>query len=81
MGAFAGDHQAVDALRDGGGDRDGAELLRPGELLRHYGTDEQKRYYLPRLAKGIEIPSRSPIHAGSDAAAIPDYAYVRWGRA
>ena len=30
--------------------------LGPGELLAHYGTDEQKRYYLPRLAKGLEIP-------------------------
>ena len=30
--------------------------LGPGELLLHYGTDEQKNHYLPRLAKGIEIP-------------------------
>jgi acyl-CoA dehydrogenase len=55
--------------------------LGPGELLLHYGTDEQKRYYLPRLAKGLEIPCfalTSPT-AGSDAAAIPDYAVVRWG--
>src|SRR5258706_2551627 len=29
--------------------------LGPGELLMHYGTDEQKRYYLPRLARGLEI--------------------------
>src|SRR5438093_13219179 len=27
--------------------------LGPGELLLHYGTDEQKGYYLPRLAKGL----------------------------
>jgi len=55
--------------------------LGPGELLRHYGTDEQKRYYLPRLARGIEIPcfALTNPNAGSDAAAIPDYAYVRWG--
>ncbi len=55
--------------------------LGPGELLRHYGTDEQKRYYLPRLAKGIEIPcfALTNPNAGSDAAAIPDYAYVKWG--
>ncbi len=55
--------------------------LGPGELLLNYGTDEQKRYYLPRLAKGLEIPCfalTSPT-AGSDAAAIPDYAVVRWG--
>ena len=30
--------------------------LGPGELLLHYGTDEQKKHYLPRLAKGLEIP-------------------------
>jgi acyl-CoA dehydrogenase len=30
--------------------------LGPGELLARYGTDEQKRRYLPRLAKGVEIP-------------------------
>ena len=50
--------------------------LGPGELLMHYGTDEQKRYYLPRLAKGLEIPCFrvDQSHAGSDAAAIPDTA-------
>jgi acyl-CoA dehydrogenase len=55
--------------------------LGPGELLLHYGTDEQKRYYLPRLAKGQEVPCFAVTnpHAGSDAAAIPDYAFVRWG--
>lgn len=30
--------------------------LGPGELLQHYGTDEQKNHYLPRLARGQEIP-------------------------
>ncbi len=30
--------------------------LGPGELLLHYGTEEQKNYYLPRLARGEEIP-------------------------
>ncbi len=30
--------------------------LGPGELLLHYGTEQQKRHYLPRLAKGLEIP-------------------------
>jgi len=55
--------------------------LGPGELLLHYGTEEQKRYYLPRLARGLEVPCfalTSPV-AGSDAAAIPDYAFVCWG--
>jgi acyl-CoA dehydrogenase len=52
--------------------------LGPGELLVHYGTEEQKNHYLPRLAKGLEIPCfglTSP-HAGSDAAAIPDFGVV-----
>ncbi|HEV8258364.1 MAG TPA: acyl-CoA dehydrogenase [Casimicrobiaceae bacterium] len=55
--------------------------LGPGELLMHYGTDEQKRYYLPRLAKGIEIPcfALTNPHAGSDAAAIPDTGIVCMG--
>lgn len=44
--------------------------LGPGELLVHYGTDAQKKYYLPRLAKGEEIPcfALTEPHAGSDAA-------------
>src|SRR5574343_351110 len=52
--------------------------LGPAELLLHYGTEEQKNHYLPRLAKGIEVPAfalTSP-GAGSDAASIPDYAVV-----
>ena len=55
--------------------------LGPGELLLHYGTDEQKRYYLPRLAKGLEIPcfALTNPHAGSDAAAIPDAGVVCLG--
>ncbi len=55
--------------------------LGPGELLAHYGTDEQKRYYLPRLARGLEIPcfALTAPNAGSDAASIPDYGIVCWG--
>jgi acyl-CoA dehydrogenase len=34
----------------------GAQFSRPGELLQHYGTEAQKDYYLPRLAKGVEVP-------------------------
>lgn len=52
--------------------------LGPAELLLHYGTEEQKNHYLPRLAKGLEIPAfalTSPW-AGSDAAAIPDAGIV-----
>jgi len=45
--------------------------LGPGELLIHYGTDEQKKRYLPRLAVGEEIPcfALTGPEAGSDAAA------------
>jgi len=55
--------------------------LGPGELLLHYGTDEQKRRYLPRLAAGLEIPcfALTSPQAGSDAASIPDWAVVCWG--
>ncbi|MEO1023006.1 MAG: acyl-CoA dehydrogenase [Bacteroidota bacterium] len=46
--------------------------LGPAELLMHYGTDEQKEYYLPRLAAGVEMPSFALTEpgAGSDAGAI-----------
>jgi len=52
--------------------------LGPAELLLAYGTDEQKDYYLPRLAKGEEIPcfSLTAPTAGSDAGAIPDTGIV-----
>jgi len=55
--------------------------LGPGELLAHYGTDEQKRHYLPRLARGLELPcfALTNPNAGSDAASIPDYGIVCWG--
>ncbi|PLC55773.1 acyl-CoA dehydrogenase [Pollutimonas nitritireducens] len=56
--------------------------LGPAELLLHYGTDEQKSHYLPRLAIGEEIPAfalTSPW-AGSDAAAIPDSGIVCMGQ-
>ena len=52
--------------------------LGPAELLLHYGTEEQKNHYLPRLAKGQEIPcfGLTNPQAGSDAAAIPDFGIV-----
>ncbi|HET7776065.1 MAG TPA: acyl-CoA dehydrogenase family protein, partial [Azospira sp.] len=31
--------------------------LGPAELLLHYGTEAQKNHYLPRLAKGIDVPA------------------------
>ncbi|HED18484.1 MAG TPA: acyl-CoA dehydrogenase [Gammaproteobacteria bacterium] len=48
--------------------------LGPAELLLHYGTEDQKDYYLPRLASGKEIPcfALTAPEAGSDAAAMPD---------
>jgi acyl-CoA dehydrogenase len=44
--------------------------LGPAELLLHYGTDEQKNHYLPRLARGEDVPcfALTEPHAGSDAA-------------
>ncbi|WP_213778464.1 acyl-CoA dehydrogenase [Caballeronia sp. dw_276] len=52
--------------------------LGPAELLMHYGTDAQKNLYLPRLARGDEIPcfALTSPYAGSDAAAIPDIGVV-----
>ncbi len=52
--------------------------LGPAELLLHYGTDEQRDYYLPRLADGREIPcfALTAPEAGSDAGAIPDSGVV-----
>ncbi len=55
--------------------------LGPGELLYHYGTTEQKNYYLPRLAIGQEIPcfALTGPTAGSDATSIPDKGTVCYG--
>ncbi|MGB7994703.1 MAG: acyl-CoA dehydrogenase FadE [Photobacterium halotolerans] len=55
--------------------------LGPGELLQHYGTEEQKNHYLPRLAAGKEIPcfALTSPEAGSDAGAIPDFGIVKKG--
>src|SRR5438045_8431115 len=56
--------------------------LGPAELLNHYGTEEQKDYYLPRLAKGEEIPcfALTGPRAGSDAASLPDPGIVCTGQ-
>jgi len=55
--------------------------LGPGKLLMTYGTEQQKDYYLPRLAKGIEIPcfALTGPDAGSDAGAMPDSGVVCYG--
>lgn len=46
--------------------------LGPAELLLHYGTEEQKNYYLPRLASGKEMPcfALTEPAAGSDAGSM-----------
>jgi acyl-CoA dehydrogenase len=52
--------------------------LGPGELLLHYGTEEQKKHYLPRLARAEEIPcfALTGPYVGSDAGALPDIGIV-----
>ena len=56
--------------------------LGPAELILHYGTDEQKNHYLPRLASGLDIPcfALTAPEAGSDASAIPDTGIVCRGK-
>lgn len=46
--------------------------LGPAELLLHYGTEEQKRHFLPRLARGEHVPcfALTEPYAGSDAASM-----------
>lgn len=55
--------------------------LGPGELLSHYGTQEQKDYWLPRLSQGKDIPcfALTGPEAGSDAGSIPDKGVVCYG--
>ena len=55
--------------------------LGPAELLLHYGTDEQKSHYLPRLARGEEIPcfALTEPEAGSDATAQKSVGIVEKG--
>ena len=52
--------------------------LGPAELLLKYGSDEQKSRYLPRLARGEEIPcfALTSLQAGSDASGIEDFGVV-----
>ncbi len=52
--------------------------LGPAELLLKYGTEDQKDFYLPRLADGREVPcfALTGPNAGSDAASIPDKGVV-----
>jgi acyl-CoA dehydrogenase len=52
--------------------------LGPAELLVHYGTEQQKNHYLPRLARGEDIPAFALTEpgAGSDAGAISSHGEV-----
>jgi acyl-CoA dehydrogenase len=52
--------------------------LGPSELLLHYGTEEQKKRWLPGLASGEEVPcfALTSPRAGSDATAIVDNGVV-----
>jgi acyl-CoA dehydrogenase len=55
--------------------------LGPGELIEKYGTDAQKHHFLPRLAKGIDVPcfSLTGPTSGSDAATMRDVGWVTRG--
>lgn len=52
--------------------------LGPGELLMQFGTKAQRDYWLPRLARGEEIPcfGLTSLEAGSDAASMIDSGVV-----
>jgi acyl-CoA dehydrogenase len=52
--------------------------LGPAELLHKYGTEAQKDYYLPRLARGEDVPcfALTSPRAGSDATSITDSGVV-----
>ena len=56
--------------------------LGPGELLMHYGTQEQKDRWLPGLAAGKEVPcfALTGPEAGSDAGGIPDNGVICKGQ-
>ncbi|MGJ8668058.1 MAG: acyl-CoA dehydrogenase [Oceanococcus sp.] len=55
--------------------------LGPGELLMHYGTQQQKEDMLPKLASGEWLPcfGLTGPEAGSDAGALPDTGVVCMG--
>ena len=55
--------------------------LGPGELLHMFGTQEQQEYWLPRLARGDELPAfgLTSDEAGSDASAMTDEGVIEKG--
>jgi acyl-CoA dehydrogenase len=52
--------------------------LGPGELIESYGSEAQKAHYLPRLARGEDIPcfALTGPSSGSDAASMRDVGVV-----
>jgi len=56
--------------------------LGPGELIEKFGTDAQKHHFLPRLARGVDVPcfALTGPFAGSDAASMRDIGTVVRGR-
>lgn len=56
--------------------------LGPGELLLRYGTEKQKKHYLPRLARGHDVPcfALTEPTAGSDAASGQSIGVVTRGK-
>ena len=56
--------------------------LGPAELLMHYGTEEQRNHYLPRLANGTDIPcfALTGPSAGADAGAMNDSGVICRGQ-
>ncbi len=55
--------------------------LGPGELIEKYGTEQQVEHYLPRLAKGLEVPcfGLTGPTSGSDAATMRDIGVITKG--
>ncbi len=56
--------------------------LGPGELIHQFGTEEQREYWLPRLADGTELPAfgLTSNEAGSDASAMVDDGVIEKGQ-